>query len=70
MTAFHSMMLLLVGTALTPLGGSCCRRLKSLISLRRAGVDMASGWGVRAVRVGSCNVMQLLNINIEVSVPV
>ena len=40
MMAFHSMILLLVGTALTPVGGSSWRRLKSRMRRRLAGVDM------------------------------
>ena len=55
MTAFHNMMLLSLGapdtpsdndqryfinTFILPAGGSCCNLLKSLISLRLAGVDI------------------------------
>ena len=40
MTAFHSIILLSVGAPLTPTGGSSCNLLKSLMSLRLAGVDM------------------------------
>jgi hypothetical protein len=40
MTAFHIIMLLSVGAPLTPVGGSSCNRLKSLMRRRRAGVDI------------------------------
>ncbi|CAA7409964.1 unnamed protein product [Spirodela intermedia] len=39
-TAFQSKMLLSWGAPLIPAGGSCCNRLKSLISLFLAGVDI------------------------------
>lgn len=41
MTAFHNMILLSWGAPLIPAGGSCCKRLKSRISLFLDGVDMA-----------------------------
>jgi len=47
MTAFQRRMLLSVGAPDTPTGGSSCSRLKSLMSLRLAGVDMSvlvCGW--------------------------
>lgn len=42
MTAFHIMMLSSFGAPVTPCGGSFCRRRKSRISLRRAGVDIVT----------------------------
>lgn len=38
------MMLLSWGAPLIPAGGSCCRRLKSLISLFLAGVDILTAY--------------------------
>jgi len=40
MTAFHNIMLLSCGAPLMPAGGSCINRLKSLINLFLAGVDI------------------------------
>lgn len=42
MMAFHCMMFSACGDAFTPSGGSCCSRLKSLMSRLRAAVDMAA----------------------------
>lgn len=40
MTAFHNIVLLSCGAPLMPAGGSCINRLKSLINLFLAGVDI------------------------------
>jgi len=57
-------MLLSVGAPDTPTGGSSCSRLKSLMSLRLAGVDMMSvlvcGWLGEVGELGSVTVLAVV----------
>lgn len=60
MTACHFIMSLSHGAPLTPSGGSVCIRLKSRISRRRAGVDMATyGKGAGGDRRGGPGLSRL-----------